>query len=77
MAMSATSLRRLPLGCLGVTFMVWSKLVTAMTLWPRALAASARPTIEPFTPEFDAIMKMSLGWMSNSARRLSKNTEAV
>ena len=51
--------------------MVWSRLVTAITLWPRALAASATPRIEPFTPEFEAMMKTSWGWMSNSASRFS------
>ena len=61
MTTSATSLRRLPLGCLEVTWAVCSRLVIAMTPWPCSLAASAMPTIEPLTPEFEAMMKTSSG----------------
>src|SRR6266496_6622461 len=50
---------RFPLLCLGVTAFVCSRLVTAMTGWPSALARTARPTIDPLTPEFDAIRKTS------------------
>jgi hypothetical protein len=32
-----------------------------MTGWPSALARRARPTIDPLTPEFDAIRKTSAG----------------
>jgi len=59
--MSAISESRLPLLCLGVTAFVCSRLVTAMTGWPSALARRARPTIDPLTPEFDAIRKTSAG----------------
>ena len=51
MTTSAISLSRLPLGCLGVTALVCSRLVTAMTAWPSRLGPSATPTIEPLTPE--------------------------
>ena len=58
---SAISESRLPLLCLGVTALVCSRLVTAMTGWPSALARSASPTIDPLTPELEAIMKTSAG----------------
>ena len=61
MTTSATSLRRCPLGCLGVTRAVCSRLVTAMTPWPCSLAARAMPTIEPLTPELEAMTNTSSG----------------
>src|SRR5665647_2583474 len=56
MVTSAKSMRRLPDGCFEVTFIVWSRLVTTMSLWPCAFTCSATPTMEPLTPEFDAMM---------------------
>jgi hypothetical protein len=61
---SAISKSRLPLGCRDSIRELWSRLVTAMTLWPASCARSARPTVEPFAPEFEAITKQSAGWMS-------------
>ena len=61
MTTSATSESRFPLGCLGVTALVCSRLVTAITPWPRCLAPIAISTIEPLTPELEAMMNTSAG----------------
>ena len=71
MTTSATSLSRCPLGCLGVTALVCSRLVTAMTGWPSALARRATPTIDPLTPEFDAMRKTSAGSSGDRANSSS------
>ena len=48
--------------------MVCSIDVTAITSWPFSLASRAKPTIEPLTPEFEAITKTSPGWIGDRSQ---------
>jgi hypothetical protein len=71
MTTSATSNRRCPDGCLAVTPRLWARDVTAITGCPAACARSARATVEPFAPEFDAMTNTSGSRTSYSPNRVS------
>ena len=45
--------------------------MTAITLWPRSTAASAIPTTEPLTPEFDAMTNTSAGCTGETSKSSS------